>query len=226
MSLKVTPFTLPAAGVDDVDITIEETYEVEGLGSDTVLLKGRLVAERTVPLLEHGATRESWEDSTVAARFTKLELYGESSVFGPVIVKLNEELPAFGIVSAGKCKAALPIEVSMPRHGLVLQSEEPVQLHSNVTTVPPIGDEKTVSVKAVSLVDIRTQRTVGRLNRARVAWRDLRTQTVSLAKDKGETLRAQAAQAGGGSEARLDRVLQQIGTLMVEVQAIRKELGR
>jgi hypothetical protein len=122
MSLKVTPFSLPAAGVDDVDITIEETYEVDGVGSDTVVLKGRLVSERTVPLLEHGATRESWADSTVVARFTRLELYGESNVFGPVIVKLNDEVPAFGVVAAGKCKAALPIEVSMPRHGLTLQT--------------------------------------------------------------------------------------------------------
>jgi hypothetical protein len=94
-----------------------------------------------------------------------------------------------------------------------------------VSTVPPIGDEKTTSVKPVQLVDIRTERVVGRLDRARVSWRDLRTQTLTLAKDRAQGIRPQGRPAEG-TESRLEKVLQQIGALMVEVQAIRKELGK
>lgn len=225
MSIAVKQFTVPAAGVDDVDITIEETYDVEGLGSDTVLLKGRLVSERTVPLLDHGTTDDSWDRSTVVAKFTKLELYGESAVFGPVTVRLDDSVPAFGVVRAGKCVAAVPLEVSMPRHGLLLRSEEPMQLQSNVSTVPPIGDEKTVSVKPIRLVDARTERVMGRLSSARVAWRDLKTQSLSLLKDKNAVGRFTPATAGS-ADGRLNQIMERMMDLITEVQELKKALGR
>jgi hypothetical protein len=184
MSIAVTPKTLPAAGVDTVNITIEETYQVDGIGEDTVVLKGTLVGERTTPLLGFGEFTNSWEKSTVVAKFSKLNLYGESKVFGPVLVSLDDSVPSFGVVSAGKCAASLPISVSMPNHNIVLKSEEPVQLRSEVQTVPPIGDEKTESVLPVRLIHAQTMRPMGHLVKAKVAWRDLTHQTVSLQKDR------------------------------------------
>lgn len=184
MALTVTPKTLPVAGVDTVDITLEETYQVDGLGEDKVTLRGKLVGERTTPLLGFGETKDSWEKSTVVARFSKLELYGHSNVFGPVVVTLDDSVPAFGAVTNGKCAAAIPVQVAMPQHNLVLKSEAPIQLRSDVQTVPPIGDEKTESVGPVRLVNAQTMRPMGTMVKARVAWRDLTDQSVGLYKDR------------------------------------------
>jgi len=177
MAIDVKPHTIPPAGVDTVDITIEETYDVEGVGNDTVTLKGRLVADRTVPLLGHGERKIDWKTSTVVARFTDLNLSGNSKVFGPVHVTLDTSVPSFGTVTAGKCAAAIGVNVGMPQHGITLKSAEPVQLHSEVRTVPPIGDEKTESVVPVDLVDAVTGRKRGSLSHARVSWRELVHQT-------------------------------------------------
>lgn len=177
MPISVKRLTLPPAGADTVQITIQETYEVEGVGRDTVELSGVLIANRTVPLLEHGKRKPNWETATVVAQFTSLKLTGKSPLFGTVKVTLDKSAPSFGVVTAGKCKAALGIEVSMPKLGLRLKSAEPVQLHSTVTTVPPIGDEMTKSVLPVTLVDVATNRVRGRLVKALITWRELSAQT-------------------------------------------------
>lgn len=184
MPIKVKPYTLPRAGVDVVEINIEEEYNVEGIGRDVVDLKGTLIAERTVPLLEHGKKKVDWKNSIIVARFTKLSLRGRSKVFGPVSVELDQSIPSFGVVQAGKCRAAMAITVSMPDHGLQLRGEEPIQLHSTVKTVPPIGDERTESVLPVKLIDTKTKRSVGTITKARVSWRELTKQSVTLAKDR------------------------------------------
>ncbi|MCW5689939.1 MAG: hypothetical protein KIT76_15435 [Pseudolabrys sp.] len=175
-AIQVKRHTLPPAGVDVVEITISETYEVDGVGKDTVLLKGELEAHRTVPLVGHGKSTADWETATVAAQFTNLSLTGESKVFGPVRVTLDRSVPSFGVVTAGKCAASIAMRVAMPQHGLLLHSAEPVQLQSTVDTVPPIGDEKTASVAPVKLVDAQSKRAVGTLHKAVVAWRDLMVQ--------------------------------------------------
>ena len=177
MPIPVKALTVPVAGVDTVNITIEETYDVKGVGKDTVTLRGTLVANRTVPLLGHGAKKVDWNSSTVVAEFTSLKLSGRSDIFGPVRVTLDKTIKSFGAVQAGKCAAALGIVVSMPAQGLTLRSEEPVQLQSTVKTVPPIGDEKTESVFPVALVEVDTGKPRGTLQKARVAWRELISQT-------------------------------------------------
>lgn len=178
MPITVKARTLPAAGTDSVNITISETYEVQGIGTDTVVLTGVLVSNRTVPLLEHGTKSATWETATVVAQFTSLKLTGKSDLFGPVRVSLDKAVPAFGVVTAGKCKAALGVVVSMPKHRLTLKTAEPIQLRSVVTTVPPIGDENTESVMPVRLVEADSNRLRGRLTKAQVTWRELTDQTM------------------------------------------------
>jgi hypothetical protein len=176
MGVSVKEFTVPEAGIDTVDITIEETYEVKGVGQDTVQLKGTLVADRTAPLIGPGKRTVDWETSTVVARFTHLDVRGKSDVFGPVRVVLDRRMPSFGVVKAGACQASLSVVVTMPEHNLTLRSAEPVQLQSDVTTVPPIGNERTVSIRPTKLVDHRTGRALGTLEKARVVWRELEAQ--------------------------------------------------
>jgi hypothetical protein len=155
-----------------VNITLRETYSVEGVGHDTVELTGELEAHRGAPLTGQSGEK-SWENATIVALFTNLSVSGHSDVFGPVRVTLNRDIPSFGAVQAGKCKASMNLRVTMPKLGLVLNSAEPVQLWSDVETVPPIGDERTQSVGAVELIEAATGRSRGQLREAVVAWRDL-----------------------------------------------------
>jgi Family of unknown function (DUF6073) len=172
----VEPFTVPPAGVDTIDISIEETYSVEGVGEDTVQLKGSLVADRGAPLVDPERGAVDWETSTVVASFRSLTARGESKVFGAVHVTLDHRTPSFGVVKAGACAANLALVVSMPQHRLTLRSEDPVQLRSQVTTVPPIGDERTESIAAVPLLDAKSHRKLGTIDKARVTWRELTAQ--------------------------------------------------
>lgn len=209
MAVAVERFSLPEAGIDDVDITIEETYEVEGLGRDTVTLRGTLVADRGAPLLGHDESELAWETSTVVARFTSLDVRGESEVFGPVRVLLDPSAPSFGVVKGGKCAANIAVIVAMPRHDLTLRSAGPMALRSTVETVPPIGDERTESVRPVALHDTKSGRQLGQLESARVMWRELTAQV------EHPTL---ATRANGGSERslsdRLDRLERRFDELL------------
>lgn len=172
--LEVAPFTLPPAGRDDIAISMEETYDIEGIGRDTVRLDGTLVALRGAPLAGDGGERD-WDSATVVAEFIELDLRGDSDVLGPVRVRLDPQRPTFAAVRAGKCATAANVLVELPRHGLVLRPEEAVQLRSNVTRVPPIGDEQTRSVAPARLIDA-SGRARGTLEDARVTWRSLRSQ--------------------------------------------------
>lgn len=173
--MQVQRFAIPGPGIDTVDITIEEDYDVEGVGSDRVTLRGVLIADRGAPLLGSGRENVEWETSTVVAQFTSLEAEGTSGVFGSVHVSLDNRVPSFGVVRAGDCKAALSVEVSMPEHNLVLRSAEPVQLKSQVETIPPVGDELTESVRPVALLD-DARRERGVMQQVHVTWRDLTDQ--------------------------------------------------
>jgi hypothetical protein len=101
-----------------------------------------------------------------------------SKVFGAVEVSLDQRMPAMGVANACHCSAAIGVVVSMPGLGLHLRTAQPMQLQSEVTTIPPIGDEKTQSVLPVDLVDMKTNRTTGSLTNARVVWRELTDQKV------------------------------------------------
>jgi hypothetical protein len=177
MPIDVKKFTVPPAGIDVVDITIEETYDVDGIGKDTVTLKGRLVANRTVPLLGQTERQVDWNTSAVVAQFTDLNVSGTSRVFGPVHVTLDKTLPSIGVSIGCHCRAAIGVVVGIPQHGMTLRSSAPVQLRSEVERVPPIGDEKTESVLPVELLDTQTDRRRGSLERVRVVWRELMEQT-------------------------------------------------
>lgn len=183
MAINVERRRVPEAGVDVVHIILKETYSVEGVGEDTVTLTGELEAHRGAPLVGEKGTLD-WENATVAALFTNLSVHGESDVFGPVRVTLNRDVPSFGVVQQGKCKASMSLRVTMPKLGLVLNSSEPVQLWSNVETVPPIGDEHTQSVRPVELIEPSSGRTRGEMKKAVVAWRDLLDQKPLVARGK------------------------------------------
>jgi hypothetical protein len=174
--VAVQPLTLPPAGRDVVRIVMEETYDIQGVGKETVQLSGTLTAERATPLMGFGEREQSWQNSTVVAKFTRLQLEGTSRLFGKVKVSLDPRQPAYGVVTGGHCRAVIGANVTMSKVRTELRTQNPVQLTSDVKTVPPIGDESTVSVGAVNLVD-QTGRTRGTLESARVMWRELTQQS-------------------------------------------------
>lgn len=173
MSIQVKAYTIPSAGIDTTEVTIEESYDIHGVGRDTVSLKGTLVSDRGAPLLQPGKQTLDWNSSIVAARFTSLRLSGKSDVFGTVRVTLDKSYPASAVAIGCHCSASLGVVVSMPRLGMKLKTSEAIQLQSEVTTIPPVGNETTRSVGAVDLVDASTNRKVGSFTNATVLWRDL-----------------------------------------------------
>src|SRR4051794_25583405 len=122
----VEPRTVPPAGVDHIDITLHETYTVEGVGSDTVELKGTLISDRGEPLIDPDRGEVDWETTAVVASFRALNVRGKSDVFGPVHVGLDHTQPSFGLVQNGKCRAELAVVVTMPQHKMTLRSAKPV----------------------------------------------------------------------------------------------------
>jgi hypothetical protein len=174
--IPVKPLTVPEAGIDTIEITLEETYDVEGVGKDTVTLQGTLVADRTVPLIGFGEKNVDWKTSAIVAHFTTLNLRGESRVFGAVAVHLDPTTPSQAVAIGGHCRAAIGVIVSMPQHNLTLRTSQPMQLQSDVKTVPPIGDERTQSIAPVALIEQKSGRKLGTLQSAHIVWRELTAQ--------------------------------------------------
>ncbi|HVR09242.1 MAG TPA: DUF6073 family protein [Thermoanaerobaculia bacterium] len=97
-SINVKPYTLPGASVDVMRVRLQESYEIAGIGNDTVDLTGWIA-------VRHGASRAanhqlpvSWGNSITDTEFVGLELQGQSGVFGPVRVSLDSARPAVGQV--------------------------------------------------------------------------------------------------------------------------------
>src|ERR1051325_2277900 len=173
MSIEVKARTIPPAGIDTTEVTIEESYDIHGVGKDTVTLKGTLVSDRGAPLLQPGKQTLDWNSSIVAARFTNLRLSGKRDVFGTGRGTLDKRFSAAAAAIGCHCSASLGVVVSIPRLVMKLKTSEAIQLQSEVTTIPPVGDELTASVHAVDLVDADSNRKVGTLSKATVKWRDL-----------------------------------------------------
>ena len=100
---KLTPlpaerFVLPPAGVDVMRVRLEETYEIKGIGRDTVELTGWIAAKHDNARPADGETEVKWGTAVVDTEFVGLELRGESKVFGPVLVHLNKNDRSLGQV--------------------------------------------------------------------------------------------------------------------------------
>jgi hypothetical protein len=185
-------FTLPAAGVDVMRVRMEETYTINGVGTDTVELKGWIAARHNAPRPAPGQTQVTWGTAVIDTEFVGLELSGVSKIFGPVRVRLTEGAPSVGQVGAidvpelrekfalasanntsalAKCAAAIQVDVEMPQLGLSMKTQQPVRMYSIVETIPPVGHTASVSLTPTPLVD--GSRQVGTLNRAEVKFREI-----------------------------------------------------
>ncbi|HEV2762577.1 MAG TPA: DUF6073 family protein, partial [Pyrinomonadaceae bacterium] len=98
--LPVEPFKIPGASVDVMRVRLEETYEVEGIGRDTVELHGWIAARIDNARPARGETDVRWGTAVSDTEFVGMELRGESAKFGPVVVRINHKQPSKGQVGA------------------------------------------------------------------------------------------------------------------------------
>ncbi|HXO42861.1 MAG TPA: DUF6073 family protein [Thermoanaerobaculia bacterium] len=102
--LRVKPFTLPAAGVDVMRVRMEETYDIAGVGKDTVELTGWIAVTHDNPRPAEGESTVTWSSAVSDTSFVGMDLHGNSSIFGPVEVGLDPRSPSTGQVG----KLAIP----------------------------------------------------------------------------------------------------------------------
>jgi hypothetical protein len=194
-ALPGQPFTLPAAGVDVMRVRMEETYTIDGVGTDKVELRGWIAAKHDNARPVAGQTEVTWDTAVIDTEFVGLELQGESKIFGPVTVRLSPGAPSFGQVGAiivpelkGKmaalkaaakpgtpnyaaCTANISVDVEMPQLDLRMKTQQAVRMYSVVETIPPIGHTASVSLTPTPLV--ADGRAVGTLQSAEVKFREI-----------------------------------------------------
>jgi len=199
--IEVVPYTLPEAGVDVMRVRLQETYEIEGVGEDTVQLTGWIAVRHNAPRLAPGEQEIAWGSAIVDTQFLALELDGNSEIFGPVHVSLDKSRPAYGqvgkieiptaarvaLASLGEensldagdltkvkaeCAAPTNAVVSMPQLGIEMKTAEPAVWHSRVTTIPPVGQQASVTIEPVSLVTA-DGRQAGTLVSGKITFREV-----------------------------------------------------
>ncbi len=95
---EIQSFVLPKAGVHVMRVKIEETYTIEGIGTETVELSGWIAVKHDHPRALDNNMPISWDNSKVPTEFVGMDLQGESEIFGPVRVRLNQGQPSIGQV--------------------------------------------------------------------------------------------------------------------------------
>jgi hypothetical protein len=208
--VAVKSYTLPGPSVDVMRVRLEESYTIDGVGSDTVELTGWIAVRHGASRPAAGETLVSWTTAVTDTEFVGMELQGRSDVFGPVHVTLDSSRPAIGQVGkinvperahqillaanegqpapqtadpnadANDCRAPVNVKVSMSDLGLEMVTKTPAIWYSNVTTVPPVGHIASVTVEPVSLVS--AGREVGKLVSGTVKFREV-VKAVPLSRD-------------------------------------------
>ncbi len=100
---KLTPislpqYTLPPAGIQVMRARLEETYEIDGVGKDTVELHGWIAVRHGAPRPVMGATEVTWETAVLDTEFVGMHLEGNSDLFGDIVVTLDTTRPSRGQV--------------------------------------------------------------------------------------------------------------------------------
>ena len=97
-ALSVQRFTLPSAGVDVMRARVQESYTIEGIGTETVELNGWIAVLHRDPVTIREGEVARWGNVVIGTEFVALDLRGESDLFGPIQVRLNPAMPSLGEV--------------------------------------------------------------------------------------------------------------------------------
>jgi hypothetical protein len=97
-TLPVRKYALPTAGIDVMRAVVEERYEIDAVGTDTVMLTGWIAVKHNTPHAAPGSPTVHWGGAQAETEFVGLELSGRSELFGSVRVVLSPTRKSFWVV--------------------------------------------------------------------------------------------------------------------------------
>jgi hypothetical protein len=97
-SVPIQQFVVPGPGIQVMRARLEETYDIDGVGRDTVQLKGWIAVRHGPARPASGETELSWNTAVLDTEFVGMHLQGESDKFGEVLVTLDTSRPSLGQV--------------------------------------------------------------------------------------------------------------------------------
>jgi hypothetical protein len=97
-ALPIRAYEIPPAGVDVMRARLTETYSVDGVGTDEVELTGWIAVRHGQARPVEGAVALNWNTAVLTTEFVGMDLQGNSKVFGPVRVRLDESRRSIGSV--------------------------------------------------------------------------------------------------------------------------------
>lgn len=137
-SIDIKPFEIPDASVDVMRVRLEETYDIQGVGKDTVVLKGWIAVKHDNPRAAVGETEVKWGTAVSDTEFVGMDLRGESKIFGPVRVTLNPDMQSRGQVG----KLDLPPHELEALHAAYVAAIAQTEAGSIPTTKAPVMRER------------------------------------------------------------------------------------
>jgi ketosteroid isomerase-like protein len=99
-AIPIGPFEINGASIDVMRVRLEETYDIQGIGRDTVELYGWIAVMHDTPRSIAGKSTPDWDDAVTPTEFVGMHLLGHSPVFGNVEVNLDERQRVLGEVGA------------------------------------------------------------------------------------------------------------------------------
>ena len=89
--IAIEKFHLPPASIHVMRVKLEESYTIDGIGSEKVDLKGWIAVVQSAPQPIDVTKPLSWENSVVETQFVALDLKGQSNMFGPMQLNLDPQ---------------------------------------------------------------------------------------------------------------------------------------
>lgn len=143
-AIPVERFALPEAGVDVMRVRLEETYDVAGVGKDTVELRGWIAVKHDNSRPALGETELAWNTAVTDTEFVAMDLRGDSPIFGPVHITLDKENTSKGRV--GKLNLPFIIQAGLDSAYRPYRETKEVGYTKNGAAAPVLkGDAKAVA---------------------------------------------------------------------------------
>jgi hypothetical protein len=96
--IEIEKFQVPPASIHVMRVKLEESYTIDGIGSEKVDLKGWIAVVQYAPKPIDATKPLSWENSLVETQFVALDLKGQSNMFGRMQLNLDPQSHAKGHV--------------------------------------------------------------------------------------------------------------------------------
>lgn len=116
-AIPIRQWEVPGPGVDVMRAQLEETYSVDGVGTDTIELSGWIAVRHGQAYPVEGQKEINWNTAILDTQFVDMDLNGTSKLFGPVHITLDKTRPSLGKVG----RIQLP---EIAEHALIARLEK------------------------------------------------------------------------------------------------------